>query len=612
MSTGSKALDRKVAEWLAGISSGTLRLPSFQRGIAWDRRRVASMLDTILNDLPLGITLVLDVGDEEKFHSRPLESAPNTPTKVTEHLLDGQQRLTALWRALKDNNERETYFIHVPELDDDPDNDDMKWSVRAVPTSVNEEGVRYPRWADDPADCLRQGLIPVRLLDPEFEGAGAWVDEATHALGPDESIADFGDFKAALERVTSVRQKLKERIILPFRETLRHYNLPYLRLPATTPRDVALSVFVNMNTNAKPLRPYDIVVAEMEDATGQRLRELVATFKVEHPGVPRYMQVEDAVLQTASLMQGRAPNQKGIYDLDLQLFADEWTLVGEGLDRAVRLLEEINLFDAERIPTVVPLPVMAALLSRAAVLGDGRAEADRLMRRYLWTAFFTSRYEKAAATRAVADYRALRQVMAGSGLEEHVPLFDSELYPLPDLGTLTRASWPKSKRTLSRAILAASNYFGARDFADDTLVTRENVVKREYHHIFPDKLLKDANIESSLALNCALITWYTNRTIGRMDPIAYLNARAERAPDPANVPGRLASHLVPFHELASAGPYPQPAGEELRRAVLPDFEAFLEARASWVSRAMVELCAGRQPHLSDIAVLVASNSGLEH
>lgn len=131
MSTGSKALDRKVDEWLNNIASGRLRLPSFQRGMAWDRRRVASMLDTILHDLPLGITLVLDVGDEEKFHSRPLETAPDREVKVPEHLLDGQQRLTALWRALKDNNLRETYFVHVPELDDDPDNDDVRRSVCA-------------------------------------------------------------------------------------------------------------------------------------------------------------------------------------------------------------------------------------------------------------------------------------------------------------------------------------------------------------------------------------------------------------------------------------------------------------------------------------------------
>lgn len=72
--------------------------------------------------------------------------------------------------------------------------------------------------------------------------------------------------------------------------------------------------------------------------------------------------------------------------------------------------------------------------------------------------------------------------------------------------------------------------FGARDFADDAPISAANVMKREYHHLFPARLLSDAGIDPNLALNCALITWRTNRTIGRIDPIAYLNARTESAP----------------------------------------------------------------------------------
>lgn len=133
----SEALNRPINDWLHRVASGQLRLPSFQRGVAWDKKRVASMLGTIVHDLPLGITLILDVGDQEKFHSRPLETAPDTAAKVTEHLLDGQQRLTASWRALKpqlasdqDGEQTTEYFLHVPALDDDPDNDDSELTIQ--------------------------------------------------------------------------------------------------------------------------------------------------------------------------------------------------------------------------------------------------------------------------------------------------------------------------------------------------------------------------------------------------------------------------------------------------------------------------------------------------
>ncbi|MDQ7994088.1 MAG: hypothetical protein AAGC63_16790, partial [Propionicimonas sp.] len=171
------------------------------------------------------------------------------------------------------------------------------------------------------------------------------------------------------------------------------------------------------------------------------------------------------------------------------------------------------------------------------------------------------------------------------------------LYPLPSIAELMAARWPKSKRTLGRAILAASTYFGARDFADDKPISSANIAKREYHHLFPDKLLSDAGIEASLALNCALITWKTNRTIGRLDPIKYLEARVKAAPEPTEVKDRLESHLVPYELLAAAGPYGDLAGEDLRAAVKPQFDAFLRKRAEMVLRLTDELCSGRQPQV---------------
>lgn len=599
MSTGSEALNRTVNDWLGLISSGRLRLPSFQRGTAWDRRRVQSMIETIVRDLPLGITLVLHVGDEEKFHSRPLETAPETVVTVTEHLLDGQQRLTALWRALKDNNERESYFVHIPNLDDNPDNDDDRMTVKVQPVSPDGEGGRKPRWVDDPVQCLRQGLIPVRLLDPDHDDTDAWVQKATAPLEPGDDLTDIVEYKKANDLVRTKRDHLNK-IIRPMRETVKHFNLPYLRLPASTPRDVALSVFVNMNTNARPLTAYDIIVAELENRTGRRLHEMVHALNAHAPAIGRYLSVSEAVLQTSALMQGKQPNQRGFYDMDLHSFAQSWDSMTLGLTRLASLLEESGILDAERVPSVVPLPVAAAILAQAAPDGDARAVADRLARRYLWSSFFTTRYENAAATRAAADYRNLRQVLDGTGTEGDVSVFDRTQYPLPTIAELMAARWPKSKRTLSRAVLATSTYFGARDFADDTKVSAVNIRQREYHHLFPDKLLGDAGIDSFLALNCALITWKTNRTIGRLDPIAYLEARADRAPDDRDVRDRLESHLVPYERLANAGPYPDIKGEELRAAVKPDFDAFLSVRAELVLQLATELCDGRQPHLRDV------------
>lgn len=598
MGAGSEAQNRTLNDWLGSIDRGQLRLPSFQRGVAWEPKRVKSMLTTIIHDLPLGVALVLNVGDKEQFVSRALHTAPETGEAVTEHLLDGQQRLTALYRALRDNDDKVTYFLHFAELDDEPRNDDEEVSIRIVKRRRNKHDTRFPMWADSPRECLYRGLVPVRLLDPTLDETAEWVEVATAHLDPSDDVDDIGEYKRLLIEATAFRDNLKK-LLAEKRETVRHFNLPYLRLPATTSKDTALSVFVNMNTNAKPLSAYDIVVAELEGATGKRLKEMEAGLDAELPCLSHYLDLDNAVLQTSALLQGKLPNQRGYFDMDYAVFVENWERMTRGLRRAVQTMESLRIFDGERLPSAIPLPVMAALLADEPEDGDRRAVVDRLMRKYAWRSFFTNRYEATAATRAGADYKGLADTLARDETA-YVPVFDEELYPLPGLRELKAASWPKQRRSLARAILAAANYFGARDFADDTIISAENIVRREYHHVFPNQLLTEAGIDSMLALNCALVTWKTNRSIGRLDPLTYLEKRAEHAPEPRDIKDRLESHLVPYDVIAAAGPYDQPAGEELRSAVQPDFSAYLDRRAELVHRFIIKVCDGNQPHLRDL------------
>lgn len=45
--------------------------------------------------------------------SRQVVGAPDPTERPTEHLLDGQQRLTALWRAFHDNYDNRTYLVSI-------------------------------------------------------------------------------------------------------------------------------------------------------------------------------------------------------------------------------------------------------------------------------------------------------------------------------------------------------------------------------------------------------------------------------------------------------------------------------------------------------------------
>jgi hypothetical protein len=130
------------------------------------------------------------------------------------------------------------------------------------------------------------------------------------------------------------------------------------------------------------------------------------------------------------------------------------------------------------------------------------------------------------------------------------------------------------------------------EFADNKPASYESNQKREYHHIFPDALLKDAGIDSYLSLNCAFITWKTNRIIGRKDPLEYLQDRVNWA-GKESVRERMKSHLLDF-DLLSQATYQGLTGEQLAAKLTPDFEAFLRARAKLVHAAVASLAQGKE------------------
>ena len=594
MQQSSKAQDRTIGVWFHQIDQGAVKLPRFQRFEAWDRGRIASFLNTIISNLPVGVTLVLEVAGPEKFGSRYIKSAERTTGTVTQNLLDGQQRLTAFWRAVHDNYEGETFFVYLPQFDRGGKGFGGEVEVRCIPRWINKNKLRMPRWADEPAQCFERGLVPISLLRPGdlATDIDSWLSAAAKPLEPSDTDPD------ALKRYkeySALKDKIKGEITT-LRERVTHFNLPYLSLPADTGKDVALQVFINMNTNSKPLSLYDIIVAEVESVVGTSLHDLQATLNEHCPNAGHYGDLSDLILATSALLQDKTPNARGEIEMDKAMMLKNWSKLERGLDRMANLLASQGVFDEARLPTNAVLPVIAACYELIPETGDFLGKGEMLLRRYLWSSFFTDRYENTAASRAYADFKALKTLLVTQVFSDNdlvtVPVLNRVEFPLADVDALLGTGWPKQVGISARGILAVTTYLGALDFADNKPASYESNQKREYHHIFPDALLKDAGIDSYRALNCALITWKTNRIIGRKDPLEYLRDRVVWAGE-ESVRERMKSHLLDFDALSKAT-YQGLDGEQLATRVKPDFEAFLRTRANVVHTAVAALAQGKQ------------------
>jgi hypothetical protein len=554
-----EARNRPLAEWINRIATRQVVLPRFQRKQAWGPGEVADLLQTVLRGLPAGAVLVLDVGDRVPFEWRPMVGAPDHGERVTELLLDGQQRLTALWLSLRDGYEDRKYFV---KLDGSAKSLDGA-EIESVPRWRKGDKT-YPAWADSPAETWNRSLIPLSLAFPDAAGgdkAERWAAEASH-----------GDALVLIRL---------NKLITNIRTRSATFNIPFLSLPVTTLPEVALDVFVKLNTRTVRLTAFDIVVAQTEESTGESLHELVEGIIARIPALSAYdSSPEDLMLSAAALLQDRVPNQTGYLGLDLKQMVAGWPRIESGVRKAVSFLEEESVFDGQRLPTEAVLAPLIALWTYVPEKPDAEGNARILLRRYLWRSCFTDRYERAAATSALQDYRALRDVLSNSAGPESVPCFDDARHPLPTDEQLLQAGWPKRRDRLARATLALSLRGGALDIADGSPVTRERLSSREYHHLFPVAFLSQQEVgeaEASRALNCALISWRTNRTISAKDPLDYIKERAAASTlGDSEIRRRLMSHAVPYEPLAAG-----------------DHQAFLTARAGIAQDGIRALCAGR-------------------
>jgi len=589
-----EARNRNLKDWYGKIQRGEIKLPRFQRFEAWDRYRICSLVETVIHNLPLGITLVLEVDvNNEKFISRFLQTAPTYGDRVLEHLLDGQQRLTALWRVFHNNYDWETYFIYLQEFDNydgDEEREDMTVFFRGRYVKQGNSG-KYPLWCNNPALCLKRGFIPTHLLKPDDiqEEIDEWINQATADLRPEGDIEKLEKF---LENKKSVSDKIKD-----LRAVIANYNLPYLSLPAQTAKDVALNVFINMNTNSKPLSTYDIIVAEVESIMEKSLHDLVEELDDKYPSISKFSELPNVILTTSALLQNELPNQRGAWDMDKKKLVENWETMAFGLNRMAEFLWSEGIYDRKRLPTNAVLAVIAALYSVIPEAGDKKGQDELLLKKYLWHAFFTDRYENSAATHAYADFVALNGIISGSEKDDgskyslsDVPLFND--HKMVEEEELLTAEWPKRATIRGRAILAVACRLGALDFSTGEQLDNLNIYHRHYHHVYPDALLKECEINGFLALNCALIVDKTNISIGRKDPLEYLKDRYEWTSETL-VTERLQSHLIPIPELANGG-YDSLSDDEKSEKLSKDFDKFLLKRAKLVMKAARLLAKGRQ------------------
>jgi hypothetical protein len=545
-----------IPDLVGMVARSEFVIPDFQRDMVWRTRQVADLWDSVYRGFPIGSLLYwhteerlaslrsiggfdLNVGDTQRRNHG-----------VWRYVLDGQQRLTALFIAMRGGAKR----VH-----DDPNvNYALYFDPTAdeIPSTTRRDDLAGED--DDERVYATRFFLFERDLErrrKELRAAGISSDLIIRVANASAASLERRQQLAALPGCTPSMALRLERL----NQTLTEYHIPVVRVGGASLRDVC-AIYERVNQAGKPLSVVDLVVArtfrESDDGAmpGFNLRRGVDAIKrIATKRAPEWASLDERTLLNMIAFclrveqdRGSIPSRPRIgIDRDALLtigasdIAPHWERLRDAITRTISFLIAQGIYKPDLLPSdYLALPICAHLLDHQ----PGAAEWAYISRWFWRNAFdHPSIRDQSSADRAMRDaFMPLRQG-ATPGIE---PLTLRE-------EDLVRAQ--NANSALYHAVVAFLSHIGPRDFASGAFVTvdpdeRERTFPAtpSLHHIYPRAFLKkqrekDERLDGESVMNVCVISVRTNGRIGERNPVQYFKTYRKR-PDYTAI---LASHLIP-------------------------------------------------------------------
>ncbi len=530
-------------ELLAKVHGGNLRLPDFQRGWVWDDDHIRSLLASISRAFPIGCIMMLETGGESvHYKTRLVEGVPEGDyTDATSLLLDGQQRMTSLYLALKSKEpvptrssknqkiNRHYYFDMRKCIDATCDRED---AIVSVP---EDRIVRKNIGRDIALDLHNQEQeFEMRMFpaDRAFDYAG-WRRNYTQFVNHDREALDlFDEF---------------ERQIL---ETVKQYRIPAIELTRDTPKEAVCIVFEKVNTGGVPLTVFELTTATYAadefdlradwDARRARLAESKALDGVSAPDFLTAITLLSSWRNSAD-GRGVSCKRRDILNLSLDSYKAAADSIEKGLHKASQLLASEHVFETRNIPYGSQLIPLSAILAALETHAESVPVKQKLAR-WFWCGVFGELYGGANESRFALDI--VDVLRWADGGDEPRTIRDFVFQPTRLLTLRTRQS------AAYKGLFALLMNAGSPDFinGDELALTNYFDLQVDIHHLFPKKWCIGQDLDRSIwdsVVNKTPLTARTNRIIGGKAPSEYLrNIERKQGVEPRDLDRFLRQHLV--------------------------------------------------------------------
>ena len=538
-----KATPWKVKDLALLKREGRLCLPDLQRGFVWAPERVRALHESLYRRYPVGALLLWKPtweGNEAPFLTRPWDLAPpNAATKRGEpepagvvlpgsvFVLDGQQRLTSLFRVIFSNRLR-------GKVTPDPE----------LLVSLSPD----PTWVENPFHLKSRQVFAKRRdgLLVQADVLFAALRGETENLAVQQAIGDWVKtsdelFFKALDRANVIRNAVLEAEIVAY------------EIDAEAEDDNVIEIFARLNQQGVRLRSGDLAAARL---TGKMrgFREKANTF------------LQGCDLAGFSVVEGAEDKPRGGGYLDTDLLVRTALFLSSGVirysnvekrkrtggteddsyakvevvwDRACQALAQaVSIFRDEKVPDGGWVPYRYLLVPPAIAWANGKLDRKEPWLGWAIAASLWGIYAGSVETKVQADAKFAAEEGIEKLLESAKGLAKRSDTLIPDVEDVREQIVQEAGMLL--ALLVDFMRRSARSFPSSMFLGGGGQ-PIEVHHIFPRAALNKLTYQDTTVLadrlgNLTLLNRDDNEHISDENPSSYL---------PACKPVDIETHCIP-------------------------------------------------------------------
>jgi len=459
------------------IDEGVIKIPKFQRDFVWDIGKTAKLLDSILKGYPIG-TFILWQTDERINDIKNIGDMELPETKdgvKVQYVLDGQQRITSLYAAIKG-----------AEIQKPGTNKKIDYKNIYVNLNVDVEDDIPVISEKKPLDCKYVSLHDVLNL----------------------TLRNSKKLKDAM----SLSQEDLE-LVDDYQEAFRMYKFSTVLL-LKNDINSAIEVFTRINTGGKVLTLFEIMSAKTYDEIQEfdmqkKWKQSMSRFeKVGYDGISGMI-----ILNLIVLLKGGDCKRKTTLSLDKQKIIDAWGASISALEKSIDYFRNAYRIPASRLIPYDSLLVPFAYFFYKNNENDPDSEQSQFLKEFFWRISLSGRYSSSTETSLTQDVKRMDEILNGGR-----PKYD-DIKLIFDPNTLIRTNF-STGNSFCKAILCLLAYKEPLDFASNNKVELSNQwlkasSSRNYHHFFPKGYLKvkTSPVSSNSLMNITLISDSTNKKI---------------------------------------------------------------------------------------------------